>query len=166
MRVKMKTEEKQALIPSFAIDHRKLLPGIYESRVDFIGQETVTTFDIRMKKPNREPVVHPNAMHTIEHLAATFLRNQSDMADRIVYWGPMGCLTGCYLIVKGRPAPEEILPLMIRTFDYIVHFQGTVPGTLPENCGNYLLHDLEGARYEAKKYLQILKKNPGLRYPD
>ena len=98
------------LIPSFQVDHTKLVPGIYVSRVDSIGNDFATTFDIRMKKPNLEPVIHPNAMHTIEHIVATFLRNDKEWKDRIVYWGPMGCLTGSYLIVKGKPKPQELLP--------------------------------------------------------
>ena len=102
------------LIASFQVDHTKIVPGIYESRVDEIGGGFATTFDVRMKVPNGEPAVHPNAMHTIEHVVATFLRNDAEWKDRIVYWGPMGCLTGCYLIVKGRPKPQELQPLMLR----------------------------------------------------
>lgn len=153
------------LIPSFRIDHTRLLPGIYESRVDTLGAELATTFDIRMKKPNLEPVVHPNAMHTIEHIVATYLRSDSEWKDRIIYWGPMGCLTGCYLIVKGRPAPEELLPLMIRAFEFCADFEGEVPGTAPENCGNYLLHDLNMAKYEARRYADLLKTSPCFVYP-
>ena len=106
------------LIPSFQVDHSKILPGIYESRLDVLGEEYATTFDIRMKKPNAEPAIHPNAMHTIEHIVATFLRNDAEWKDKIIYWGPMGCLTGCYLIVKGHPTSEEILPFMIRAFEF------------------------------------------------
>lgn len=153
------------LIPSFQVDHTKIVPGIYESRVDTIGQEAVTTFDIRMKHPNIEPVIHPNAMHTIEHIVATFLRNDEEWKDKIVYWGPMGCLTGCYLIVKGRPTPKEILPLMIRAFKACEEYEGEVPGATAVNCGNYLLHDLQIAKYEAKKYADILLSNPCFEYP-
>jgi len=153
------------LIPSFTIDHRYLMPGIYESRVDTLGSEYATTFDIRMKRPNAEPVVHPNAMHTIEHIVATFLRNDAQWKERIIYWGPMGCLTGCYLIVKGHPQPQELLPLIIRAFEFCADFEGEVPGTAPENCGNYLLHDLNMAKYEARRYVEALKTNPCFVYP-
>jgi len=153
------------LIPSFQIDHTKLEPGIYESRVDILGDQYATTFDIRMKHPNIEPVVHPNAMHTIEHIVATFLRNDEKWKDRIIYWGPMGCMTGCYLIVKGRPAAEELCPLMIRAFEYCASYEGEIPGAAKENCGNYLLHDLPMARYEALRYAEILKTRPCFVYP-
>lgn len=148
------------LIPSFQVDHTKMLPGIYESRVDVLGTECVTTFDIRMKRPNAEPVIHPNAMHTLEHLVATFLRNDAEWKDRIIYWGPMGCLTGCYLIVKGRPTGEEILPLMIRAFEFCARYEGEVPGAAAVHCGNYLLHDLPMAKYEASLFAHILKTAP------
>ena len=153
------------LIPSFQVDHTKIVPGIYESRVDKIGGDYATTFDIRMKKPNDEPVIHPNAMHTIEHIIATFLRNDEEWKERIVYWGPMGCLTGSYLIVSGHPTPEEICPLLIRAFEYLASFDEEIPGADPKNCGNYLLHDLNMAKYEGKLYLDILKNNPCFEYP-
>jgi len=153
------------LIPSFQVDHTKILPGIYESRLDTLGDQTATTFDIRMKKPNAEPAIHPNAMHTIEHIIATFLRNDGEWKDRIIYWGPMGCLTGCYLIVKGHPAPQEILPLMIRAFEHCSTYNDVVPGATPENCGNYILHDLNMARYEAALFVKALKENPCFEYP-
>lgn len=153
------------LIPSFQVDHTKLLPGIYESRVDTVADTYVTTFDIRMKKPNLEPVIHPNAMHSIEHVVATFLRNDAEWKDRIVYWGPMGCLTGSYLIVKGRPTPQELLPLMIRAFEHLRDYDDVIPGALPANCGNYLLHDLPMARYEARLFVEALKTNPCFEYP-
>ena len=152
------------LIPSFQVDHTKIVPGIYESRVDVIGREYVTTFDIRMKKPNAEPVIHPNAMHTIEHIIATYLRNDPEWKDKIVYWGPMGCLTGCYLIVKGRPSSAEILPLLVRAFEYCSVYEGDVPGATAVNCGNYLLHDLPMAKYEASKFVEVLNSHPGLSY--
>jgi S-ribosylhomocysteine lyase len=141
-------------IPSFTINHEKLLPGIYVSRKDTLGGEVVTTFDIRMKAPNREPAVHPGALHTIEHLAATFLRNDPEWKDRVIYWGPMGCLTGNYLLLQGDLEPMDIADLMRRTFDFIAHFEGEVPGAAPRDCGNYLLHDLPMARWEAKRYLE------------
>ena len=155
-------------IPSFTIDHNRLLPGIYVSRKDSAGHDTVTTFDIRMKAPNREPALHQGALHTIEHLAATFLRNNEQWADRIVYWGPMGCLTGNYLLMKGDLRSEDIVGLMIDTFEFIASFQGDVPGTQPQDCGNSLLHDLPMARYEARKYLETLRniKPENLNYPE
>ena len=155
-------------IPSFIIDHNQLLPGIYVSRKDNVGNDVVTTFDIRMKAPNREPALHPGALHTIEHLAATYLRNNEEWQDRIVYWGPMGCLTGNYLLMKGDMKSEEIVKLMIDTFEFVANYDGVVPGTEPQDCGNYLLHDLPMARYEAKQYLKVLKniKPENLNYPE
>lgn len=140
-------------IPSFTIDHERLLRGIYVSRKDRVGGEVVTTFDIRMKEPNREPALHPGALHTIEHLAATFLRNDHEWRDRVVYWGPMGCLTGNYLLLRGDLESRDIVDLMCRTFEFVAAFDGEVPGTQPRDCGNYLLHDLPMARWEAKKYV-------------
>lgn len=155
-------------IPSFTINHEKLLPGIYVSRKDEVGGETVTTFDIRMKAPNREPVLHPGALHTIEHLAATYLRNDEEWKDRIVYWGPMGCLTGNYLLIKGDYESRDIVELMKRTFTFVAEFEGEVPGAAPKDCGNWLLHDLPMARFEAKKYLDTLNniKDENLVYPE
>ena len=141
-------------IPSFTIDHNRLLRGIYVSRKDQVGGETVTTFDIRMKEPNREPVLHNGAIHTIEHLAATFLRNHPVWKDRIIYWGPMGCLTGNYLLMRGDLEPEDIVDLMKETFRFVADYEGEVPGAAPKDCGNYLLHDLPMARLEARKYLE------------
>lgn len=140
-------------IPSFTINHDRLLRGIYVSRKDQIGTETITTFDIRMKEPNREPALHIGALHTIEHLAATYLRNDPEWRDRIVYWGPMGCLTGNYLLLRGDLASEDIVELMRRTFRFIADFEGDIPGAAPRDCGNYLLHDLPMARYEARRFL-------------
>lgn len=156
-------------IPSFTINHEKLLRGIYVSRKDRVGGDVVTTFDIRMKEPNREPVVHPGALHTIEHLAATYLRNDPEWSDRIVYWGPMGCLTGNYLLMRGDFEPRDIVELMRRTFAFIAGFTGDVPGTAPRDCGNYLLHDLPMARYEARKYLtEVLDRmtDDNMNYPE
>ena len=140
-------------IPSFTINHERLLRGIYVSRKDQIGTETVTTFDIRMKEPNREPALHIGALHTIEHLAATYLRNDPEWRDRIVYWGPMGCLTGNYLLLRGDLASEDIVELMRRTFRFIADFEDEIPGAAPRDCGNYLLHALPMARYEARRFL-------------
>lgn len=155
-------------IPSFTINHNLLLRGIYVSRKDTIGGDTVTTFDIRMKEPNREPALHPGALHTIEHLAATYLRNDPEWKDNIVYWGPMGCLTGNYLLMKGDLQPSDIVELMKRTFRFVAEFEGEVPGAAPKDCGNYLLHDLPMAKYESKKYLEeVLNviKEENLIYP-
>lgn len=155
-------------IPSFNIDHEQLLPGIYVSRKDDVGTETVTTFDIRMKAPNREPALHIGALHTIEHLAATYLRNDKEWADRIIYWGPMGCLTGNYLIVRGNLESKDIVELMKRTFEFIASFNGEIPGAAPRDCGNYLLHDLPMARWEARRFLDTTLnriKEGNLRYP-
>ena len=156
-------------IPSFTIDHNKLLRGIYVSRRDVVGTEEVTTFDIRMKEPNREPALHPGALHTIEHLAATYLRNHPDWKDRIVYWGPMGCLTGNYLLMRGHLEPADILELMQETFRFVAEFEGEVPGAAPQDCGNWLLHDLPMARLEARRYLEevLLKCKPeNMNYPE
>ena len=146
-------------IPSFTINHEKLLRGIYVSTKAEVGGETVTTFDIRMKEPNREPVVHPGALHTIEHLAATFLRNDPEWKDRVIYWGPMGCLTGNYLLLRGDLEPRDIVDLMRRAFAFVAQFEGDVPGAAPRDCGNYLLHDLPMARWEAKKFLTEVLEN-------
>ena len=140
-------------IPSFTIDHCRLKRGIFVSRRDLVGGEVVTTFDIRMKEPNREPALHNGALHTIEHLAATYLRNNAEWKDRIIYWGPMGCLTGNYLLMRGDLQPNDILPLMQETFRFIANFEGEIPGAAPRDCGNYLLHDLPMARWEAQRFL-------------
>lgn len=155
-------------IPSFTIDHNRLLRGIYVSRKDSVGRETVTTFDIRMKEPNREPVVHAGALHTIEHLAATYLRNDPEWKDRIIYWGPMGCLTGNYLLMRGDLEPKDIVGLMKKTFKFVADFEGEIPGAAPKDCGNWLLHDLPMARWEARKFLtEVLEviKDENMNYP-
>ncbi len=155
-------------IPSFTIDHTRLNRGIYVSRQDEVGGEVITTFDIRMKLPNREPVLGQGAIHTIEHLAATYLRNNEEWKDRIIYWGPMGCLTGNYLLVRGNLTSRDILPLMKQTFQFIADYEGEVPGTAPRDCGTYLLHDLPMARYEAARYLhEVLEQatDDNLNYP-
>lgn len=155
-------------IPSFTINHNKLLRGIYVSRKDEVGGETITTFDIRMKEPNREPALHNGALHTIEHLAATYLRNDPEWKDQIVYWGPMGCLTGNYLLMKGDLQSRDIVPLMQKTFQFIADFEGDIPGAAAKDCGNYLLHDLPMARLEARKFLNevlLCIKEENLVYP-
>lgn len=146
-------------IPSFTIDHCRLLRGIYVSRKDEVGTEVVTTFDIRMKEPNREPALHPGALHTIEHLAATYLRNDAEWGSRVVYFGPMGCLTGCYLLLRGDYDSAAVVPLLRRTFEFIAAFDGEVPGAAPADCGNYLLHDLPMARYEARRFVDEVLSN-------
>ncbi len=145
------------LIPSFSVDHTRIIPGIYESRVDVMGDALVTTFDVRLKQPNAEPAIAPAAMHTIEHVIATFLRNHPDWKDQLVYWGPMGCLTGFYIIVKGRPAACDMFPILLDAFRYMRDYEGEVPGATPENCGNYLMHDLPMAKWEADKYVKYLE---------
>lgn len=155
-------------IPSFTVDHIRLLRGIYVSRKDEVGNEVVTTFDIRMKEPNREPALSPSAIHTMEHLAATFLRNHPVWADKIIYWGPMGCLTGNYLVVKGDLTSADILPLMKETFRFIADYEGEVPGASAKDCGNYLMMNLPMARWEAAKYLEeVLEQatEDNLNYP-
>ncbi len=156
-------------IASFTIDHLRLLRGVYVSRKDAVGGEVVTTFDIRMKEPNREPALGQGAIHTIEHLAATYLRNHHVWGERVIYWGPMGCLTGNYLLMRGDLSPEDILPLMRETFAFIAGYEGDVPGASPQDCGNWLLHDLPMARWEAAKYLHEVLENAtpaNLRYPE
>ena len=149
------------LIPSFSVDHTRLIPGIFESRVDTLGVEMVTTFDVRLKKPNREPSVDPAAMHTMEHVVATYLRNHPEWKDKLVYWGPMGCLTGFYIIVKGRPAAADMYPVILEAFRYMRDFEGEVPGATPENCGKYLMHDLPMAKWEAAKFVEYLENAAG-----
>ena len=141
-------------IASFTIDHIKLQPGVYVSRVDRIGAETVTTFDLRMTSPNEEPVMNTAEMHTIEHLAATFLRNHADWKDRTIYFGPMGCRTGFYLLLAGELTSKEIVPLMVEMFTFIRDFAGEVPGASAKDCGNYLDMNLPMAKYLARKYLE------------
>ena len=147
------------LIASFQVDHTKIVPGIYVSRRDRVGDNWVTTFDIRMKRPNQEPAIHPNAMHTIEHIVATYLRN-SKFKDHVVYWGPMGCLTGFYFITNTAHEimPNEIERLMRAAFRHMANYRGDVPGATAVNCGNYLLHDLPMARHEAREFLKHIWK--------
>ncbi|MDE6536336.1 MAG: S-ribosylhomocysteine lyase [Muribaculaceae bacterium] len=144
-------------IPSFTIDHTRLQPGIYVSRRDFTPSgDCITTFDVRITAPNREPAVSPEALHTIEHLAATYLRNDPEWASRIVYWGPMGCCTGSYLLIQGEVEPKEILPLLTRMFEFIATFEGEIPGATAADCGNYTFNDLPEARRVAARYLKHL----------
>lgn len=149
------------------IDHTRLLRGIYVSRKDKIGSEIITTLDIRIKTPNQEPAIDIRALHTIEHLAATYLRNDTQWGNRIIYFGPMGCLTGCYLLVKGDIESHDVVDLLKRTFMFIANYQGEIPGTTPRDCGNYLLHDLPMAKQEANHFVEILNSlsEENLHYP-
>ncbi len=140
-------------IASFTIDHNKLKPGVYVSRKDHIGAETVTTFDIRMTSPNEEPVMNTAEVHTIEHLAATFLRNHKDWKDRVVYFGPMGCRTGFYLLLAGDLESKDIVELMVELYEFMRDFEGDVPGASPKDCGNYLDMNLGMAKFLSKKFL-------------
>lgn len=141
-------------IPSFTIDHLRMQRGIFVSRKDAVGSDCVTTFDIRMKVPNREPALGQGAIHTMEHLIATFLRNHPVWAERTIYWGPMGCLTGNYLLLRGDLQSADIIELMKEAFTFVAEYEGEIPGATARDCGNYLLQDLPMARYEARKYLE------------
>ena len=146
------------MIQSFSVDHTKIIPGIFISRVDRVDNGMVTTYDIRLKKPNREPVIDVAAMHSLEHIIATFLRNDAEWKDEIIYWGPMGCLTGFYLILKGNRSPRQIFDLMLNAFKAVEHTE-EVPGATPVNCGHYLMHNLAMAKYYAKEFADYLEKN-------
>ena len=154
-------------IASFTIDHEKLLKGLYVSRRDQLNNSVITTFDIRMKQPNKEPVMNTAEMHTMEHLGATFLRNHNEYKEQIIYFGPMGCRTGFYLILAGDHTSEEILPLMKELYEFISHFKGQVPGASSIECGNYQDMNLNMAIYEAKLYLDLLNNSTeeNLNYP-
>ncbi len=141
-------------IASFTIDHIKLLKGVYVSRKDTVGAETITTFDIRMTKPNEEPVMNTAEMHTIEHLAATYLRNHKDYGGKTIYFGPMGCRTGFYLLLAGDYESKDIVPLLTDMFIFIRDFKGDVPGASAKDCGNYLDMNLPMANYLAKRFLE------------
>ncbi len=140
-------------IASFTIDHIRLQPGVYVSRKDHIADSVITTFDLRMTSPNEEPVMNTAEMHTIEHLAATYLRNHPQYQDKTVYFGPMGCRTGFYLLLAGDYESKDIVELMVSMFEFIRDFKGEVPGASPKDCGNYLDMNLGMANYLAKKYL-------------
>ena len=156
-------------IASFTINHLELLPGIYVSRKDFVGEEVITTFDLRMTRPNYEPVMNTAEVHTIEHLAATFLRNHPDFKSKTVYFGPMGCRTGFYLLLAGDYKSKDIVPLMVEMFEFIRDFEGDVPGASARDCGNYLDMNLPMAKYLAKRYLDNVLygiDDVHLNYPD
>lgn len=156
-------------IPSFTIDHNRLLRGVYVSRRDVTPSgDVITTFDVRMTEPNRQPALSPEALHALEHLAATYLRNNPEWKDRIVYWGPMGCCTGNYLIVQGELDSSDIVSLLRDTMRFVADFEGEVPGASPKDCGNWSFMDLEAAREAARRYLdEVLTdiKPENLTYP-
>ena len=141
-------------IKSFTVDQKRLLPGVYVSRKDSTGHDVVTTFDIRMTRPNFEPVMNTAEIHTLEHLGATFLRNHEEWGDKIIYFGPMGCRTGFYLLLAGDYESEDIISLLREMFEFVCHFEGEIPGAAPEACGNYLDQNLPMAKYLAEKYLE------------
>lgn len=156
-------------IASFTVNHLTLLPGVYVSRKDHIGAETVTTFDIRMTRPNYEPVMNTAEVHTIEHLGATFLRNHKEFSDRVVYFGPMGCRTGFYLLLAGDHESKDIIGLLKEMFVFMRDFEGEVPGAAARDCGNYLDMNLPMANYLAKKYYEEVLCNmteDRLHYPE
>ena len=146
------------MIQSFSVDHTRIVPGIFTSRVDHLGDQTVTTYDIRLKRPNREPVIDVGAMHSLEHIIATNLRNDPAWKDEVIYWGPMGCLTGFYLILKGSRTPQELYDLMLNAFRAVEDAQD-VPGAAPVNCGHYLMHNLEMAKWYAREFADYLDAN-------
>ena len=155
-------------IASFTIDHIKLQPGLYVSRKDKVGAQTVTTFDLRLTSPNEEPVMNTAEMHTIEHLAATYLRNEPTWKDQVLYFGPMGCRTGFYLLLIGDYSSREVLPLVRDCFAFIRDFRGEVPGASAKDCGNYLDMNLPMANYWGAKYAALLETitDDRLVYPD
>ncbi len=148
-----KESETMKKIASFTVDHIRLVPGIYVSRKDNVNGSVITTFDIRMTSPNDEPVMNTAEVHTIEHLGATFLRNHKDWQDRVIYFGPMGCRTGFYLILSGDLASRDIVPLMKEMFSFIASYEGEIPGASARDCGNYLDMNLPMARYLARRFL-------------
>ena len=144
-------------ITSFTIDHIRLQPGLYVSRKDAVGSETVTTFDLRLTSPNEEPVMNTAEVHTIEHLAATFLRNDPAWKDRVLYFGPMGCRTGFYLLLSGDLSSKNVLPLVTDCFRFIRDYRGEIPGASPRDCGNYLDMNLSMANYWGRRYTALLE---------
>lgn len=152
-------------IASFRVNHLTLEPGLYVSRRDRRDGVTVTTFDLRLTAPNREPVMNQPALHTIEHLGATYLRN-SGQKDDVVYFGPMGCRTGFYLVMFGDRNPEEVFPLICGLCDFVLGFEGEIPGAAPEQCGNYLEQNLDMAKYYIRRYRAALTEKKNFVYPD
>ncbi|MDR1802585.1 MAG: S-ribosylhomocysteine lyase [Treponema sp.] len=155
-------------IASFQIDHLRLKPGLYVSRKDRFGTTIITTFDMRFKEPNKEPVIDQPALHTFEHLGATFLRSHREWADRVVYFGPMGCRTGFYLILEGDLDPEDILFLVKEMLKWIIAFEGAIPGASAKECGNWQEQNLEMAKWEARRYAGLLEKagRENFNYPE
>ena len=139
-------------IASFTVNHLTLLPGIYVSRKDMVGSETITTFDLRMTRPNFEPVMNTAEVHTLEHLGATFLRNHREYKDRVIYFGPMGCRTGFYLVLAGDYTSRDVVPLVTEMYAFMKDFEGEVPGAADRDCGNYLDMNLNMAKYAARRY--------------
>ena len=167
MIIKMKGSDCVEKITSFTIDHLRLQPGLYVSRRDSVGKEIVTTFDLRFTSPNEEPVLNTAEVHTIEHLAATFLRNEPNWKDRVLYFGPMGCRTGFYLLLSGDYTPYDILDFVKACFRFVSDFDGDIPGASAKDCGNYLDMNLPMAKYWGKRYLHILEHadESRFRYP-
>ncbi|HWR23262.1 MAG TPA: S-ribosylhomocysteine lyase [Feifaniaceae bacterium] len=155
-------------IASFTVDHLRLLPGVYVSRRDMAGGGALTTFDLRFTRPNEEPVLDTAPIHAIEHLGATYLRNHAQWGEKIIYFGPMGCRTGFYLILKGELEPEDILGLLKGMLEFITGFAGEIPGASARDCGNYLDMNLSMAKYHAKNYLAVLTDigPERMRYPE
>ena len=155
-------------ITSFTIDHIKLQPGLYVSRKDKVGAETVTTFDLRLTNPNEEPVMNTAEIHTMEHLAATYLRNEPTWKDKVLYFGPMGCRTGFYLLLTGNYESADVVELVKNCFAFIRDFRGEVPGAAAKDCGNYLDMNLPMANYWGKRYTQLLENmdDTRLNYPE
>ena len=146
------------LIPSFSVDHTKIVPGIFISRQDEVEGKVITTYDVRVTKPNVEPAIDTASMHSLEHIIATYMRNNPEWKDEVIYWGPMGCLTGFYLILKGSRSPREIYEFLLNSFDSVKD-STDVPGATPENCGNYLMHNLDMAKWYAARFVEYLKTN-------
>ena len=151
-------------VTSFGINHDLLLRGIYISRVDAVGGDYVTSFDIRMKEPNRETVMDTAVMHTLEHLLAIFFRGHKEWAEKTIYIGPMGCRTGLYFLFKGKLTPQDVWPIVTEAFQYVIDFQGEVPATRSEMCGNALDHNLGITQWEARKFMEEILKHPKPEY--
>lgn len=162
----MRAQDMQK-IASFTVNHLNLLPGVYVSRRDLFGGQPITSYDLRMTRPNFEPVMNTAEIHAIEHLGASFLRNHPEYASRVVYFGPMGCRTGFYLLLHGEESSEEIFPLIRELFCFIRDFEGEIPGARAQDCGNYLDMNLDMARWQARRYLEQALDQPSpeqLRY--
>lgn len=158
-RINKKAGKIMEKIASFTVNHLNLLPGVYVSRKDNVGGNVITTFDLRMTRPNYEPVMNTAEVHTIEHLAATFLRNHKEYGEKIIYFGPMGCRTGFYLILAGEYESKDIVPLLKELYTFMSEFEGDVPGACARDCGNYLDMNLPMAKYLSKRYLTEVLEN-------